>query len=208
MNQLARQVEMDQGLLSKIERGLRPPPEIVPHVQRIAEALGFKRESAEYQELVNAAVQERFAKRKQGGPMGTKGSIVSFVLADPDPPPGLAGLPPELTPPDSNAGQYYAALRAKAVETVRSVESRMSPPDHDQEQPLGAKALLVLPEFVLHEAIDFMFLRGIQLTSFEQQDESFRCSFKLPNGAEYEVRIRPKSPPIRGEVNTDAEQGD
>ena len=58
------------------------------------------------------------------------------------------------------------------------------------------------------EVIDFMFVRGIQLTRFEQEDEGVRCDFKLPNGAEYELRIRPKNPPIRGAMSTDAKQGD
>jgi hypothetical protein len=99
-------------------------------------------------------------------------------------------------------------MRAKIFEVVQSVGARVSPADRDQEQPPGAKAFFVLPELVLHEAIDFMFLRGIQLTRFEQEDEGVRCDFKLPNGAEYELRIRPKNPPIRGAMSTDAKQGD
>src|SRR5262245_25979065 len=65
INQLARKVDMDQGLLSKIERGLRPPPQIVPHVQRIANALGLEPKSADFKELTETAYRVRFQAKKQ-----------------------------------------------------------------------------------------------------------------------------------------------
>jgi hypothetical protein len=64
MSELARRIEMDQGLLSKIERGKRPPPQLVPHVQRIGAALSMESDSAEFKELVETAYKERFPKEK------------------------------------------------------------------------------------------------------------------------------------------------
>lgn len=65
MNELARKIQMDQGLLSKIERGKRPPPQLVPRVQRIGAALGMGEESLEFKELVEAATRNA-SPRKSG----------------------------------------------------------------------------------------------------------------------------------------------
>jgi len=67
LNQLARQIDIDQGLLSKIERGKRPPPQIVPYVQRIAVVLGFAEGSTEFTELMQAAYSGRFGQKWPGG---------------------------------------------------------------------------------------------------------------------------------------------
>src|ERR1700730_17209653 len=63
---LGRATLIDQGLLSKIERGLRPPPQIIPHVQRIADRFGFAPTSKEYVELIEAAYEGRFSDSPEG----------------------------------------------------------------------------------------------------------------------------------------------
>jgi hypothetical protein len=181
-------------------------------------AFGLAHDSEAYRELMDSAYKDRFGSRTAVHRIS--GGIVSIELEEAQPSQvasslpfetptesrGLGGLPPELTPPDSNAGKYHAAFRNSESETVQPVDARGA--DRDQEQPPWATGLFVLPELVMHEVIDFMFVRGIQLTRFEQEDEGVRCDFKLPNGAEYELRIRPKNPPIRGAMSTDAKQGD
>ena len=77
MNDLARRIGMDQGLLSKIERGLRPPPQIVPYVQHTAEALGFAVDSGEYKQLIETAYRERFRTSRSAA-----GQIISLTLAE------------------------------------------------------------------------------------------------------------------------------
>lgn len=199
MNQLARQVEMDQGLLSKIERGLRPPPEIIPHVQRIAEAFGFERGSAEYEELTTAAFQERF-------PMRAAPVIVTLMpLGEPARSRGgLSGLPADLAAPGSPASQYYASLRAKAFETTQPAAAPAYSPRRDKEQPPKPPALAGIA-FGLRQAIDLFVSMGINVMRFEQGEEGFECVFKVPDGTEYEMRIRPKNPSIPG---TDSKEGE
>src|SRR5712692_619692 len=63
ISDLARCADIDQGLLSKIERGLRPAPQLVPYVHRIAERFGLDSSSQEYKELCETAYRERFGER-------------------------------------------------------------------------------------------------------------------------------------------------
>jgi transcriptional regulator with XRE-family HTH domain len=191
MNQLARRIEMDQGLLSKIERGLRPPPEIVPHVQRIAEAFGFKKASKEYEELLEAAYRERFGKRKLGSPL--KGAIVQFVLDAPQAAGGLSGYSPEPVAPDS-AGQRPPAFDADDffahVDRIRQSRMLESAPD--------------LPEVTRH----LLESLGITTTPRMEQDETgISCDFRFANGQEFHLSIRPKNPAIQSAANA-SKQGD
>jgi hypothetical protein len=192
MNQLARQVDMDQGLLSKIERGLRPPPEIVPHVQRIAEAFGFKKGSTEYEELVNAAYQERFGKRKQGSPL--KGAIVSFVLDTGRTAPGLSGWSPEPARPESTDYQPSAFdLDEFEAHMDKILQSRMfeSAPD------LRDIARLLLS------------CHGIKTShGLEHRGPGISCDFRLFNGEEYHLSITPKNPSTASATDDGTKQGE
>src|SRR5208282_5004819 len=82
---LARDVGIDQGLLSRIERGQRPAPQIVPFVHRIAQALGFQQPSKEYMELLEAAYISRFGRKQP--PPSTDPAL--YIL---ERPPGCRGL--------------------------------------------------------------------------------------------------------------------
>src|SRR5689334_9438415 len=95
---LSRAALIDQGLLSKIERGLRPPAQF-PQVQRIAERFGFDPTSKDYLELFKTAYAERFGENPAGdGALPIVRQLASRTTA---PFRGLSGLPPELTQPDS-----------------------------------------------------------------------------------------------------------
>ena len=94
MTDLARAAEMDQGLLSKIERGLRPPPQITsPTLARIAAGLGFGPPSEQFQELLQAAYRGR-----SGDPLAIAPYIPTLHLLTAktaNPVRGLGGLTPE-----------------------------------------------------------------------------------------------------------------
>jgi len=50
---------IDNGNLSRIERGVRRPPKL-PRLQQILGALGLQQDSAEWRELLAAAARDRF----------------------------------------------------------------------------------------------------------------------------------------------------
>jgi transcriptional regulator with XRE-family HTH domain len=157
MNQLARAIEMDQGLLSKIERGHRPPPQIVPCVERMAKAFGFENESAEHRQLVEMAYRERFGKA----------------------PTAASGL-------QRVAIGYYASLPAAPnTSQPRAVEQLPVIRNEPQVFPFPTSV-----EFAqAHAAFASL---GIEVVRFEK--EGYACSFdiRLPDGAEYELRIQRK----------------
>src|SRR5437870_1871421 len=82
----ARAIGMDQGLLSRIERGQRPAPQIVPFVHRMALKLGFEKDSKYYKELIEAAYVSRFGTKR---PAMSSGETAYHVM---DVPPGSSGL--------------------------------------------------------------------------------------------------------------------
>lgn len=70
VNELARQIGIDAGLLSKIERGLRPPPQLVPYVQNMAAALRLEEGTADLKRFTDTAYKVRFRGRSQALPSG------------------------------------------------------------------------------------------------------------------------------------------
>lgn len=175
MNRLARFIDMDQGLLSKIERGKRPPPQIVPHVEKIALAFGFGPNSPEFKELAETAHRER---KNQKWPsilsltLGEQGREQGKVVLVREPvvPKGLSGYAPpvirEIIPPDSPAGlQFYP--RDSPFPSILSPE----------EQLLAwAQGFFV----------------SLAVTCCVQNGETYDCDVQLPNGNEYQVRVMPK----------------
>ena len=183
MNELARKIEMDQGLLSKIERGKRPPPQIVPHVQRIAEALGLEVGSAELIELVEVAYRERFGKKGKWSEIVSVsfGKEKELVLTrTPVVSRGLAGYAPpetrEIIPPDSPIGQYFK-LRSDA----EILEGLGAPPDQSE-----------LAKMFLQSYLERCGLSGWHITHVEQVGEIFNVECRLPDGKQYEITISPK----------------
>jgi transcriptional regulator with XRE-family HTH domain len=175
LSELARRIEMDQGLLSKIERGKRPPPQLVPHVQRIGAALGFGTESPELKELVEAAYKERFGKEKwpeilivsaAQGPTGPVELVRQPVSRS-----GLGGYTPsatrEIIPPDSPAGRSFGLRPDGTI-----------PPD----AIFGCDPFWDSQTFLLHLHIVGVDSDGDVLI--------FRCEH-LDNGKRYEVRVTP-----------------
>ncbi len=60
ISRLSFDARMDVGVLSRIERGLLPPPELIPFADRLIRALGFERTTEEYLKMWAAASAERF----------------------------------------------------------------------------------------------------------------------------------------------------
>jgi transcriptional regulator with XRE-family HTH domain len=190
LNALARKIEMDQGLLSKIERGKRPPPQIVPHVQRIAAALGFPNGSSEFRELLAVAYRERF-----GGQKWPDG-IVSLSLEEgqtvlthtPVVPHGLGEYAPpesrEIMPPDSPLRRELGLYPEQHVAVDRAQFG------HETAFPWGPAGMASLSPMGLVQQI--LAALGATITRFEQQGESFNLEIRLPDFREYQIKIGPK----------------
>lgn len=203
MNQLARQIPMDQGLLSKVENGKRPPPQLVPHVQRIAAALGLKDDSAEFKELFEIAYRERFGK-KESWP-----SIVSVVLSErgqpelvrtPVVPRGLSGYAPpethETIHPDSPLGRRFSI---RSDEEIQQTWGPILTPE--VAIPCGLREILSKSTEGLwvQQMLVGLANLGVTLTQFTRKGDHFTLDFRLPDGREYAVSASPKEHPNRRE---------
>jgi hypothetical protein len=185
MADLARAAEIDQGLLSKIERGLRPPPQIVPYVQRIAERFKFQPASKEYEELVNAAYHERF-KQDDSRPVKPIPTITFLVSGNRSPVRGLSGLPPELTRPPSLETRHHPSQSAGAR---RGLDPALLARQTTPPLALGGG----LSPLQLSEAMTAMLAStGLQIVSFQQRGDRFQGVIRTPDGKELEIKISPK----------------
>ena len=212
MNELARKIEMDQGLLSKIERGKRPPPQLVPQVQRIAAALGLEVESAKFKELMEVAYRERFGKQENWP------SILSITASEkgkglvlkrqPVVPRGLHGYAPsetsEIIPPDSPMGQHFKLLSdAEVLERLEAPLDRSEMAKGYLQAYLAICAEIIesqgappdqseLARTFLQSCLERCGLNGWHITHLEHVGEVFNLECQLPNGKQYEIRISPK----------------
>jgi transcriptional regulator with XRE-family HTH domain len=171
MNELARQIPLDQGYLSKVERALRPPPQIVPHVQRIAAALGFRPDSAEFQELIEAAYRERFPRKQKPG--------ISEILTV------TAGADAETT-----------LRRSGGLSGISSTELTV---DASLPKPafIPANLAQVLDAspagLQVHRFLDAMAPRGFLVLRWAQEGETAVMDMRLPSGKGYRAEIHPLS---------------
>jgi transcriptional regulator with XRE-family HTH domain len=178
---LARSMDFDQGVLSKIERGIRRAPQIVPYVQRIAACLGFEPSSDEYRELMDLAYKERFSGRPD--PTG-RSLIVTLGPASGCPAsPGLGGLSPEFTAPGSPAGRYYESQGYKAG---TALPPEIGPPPASTQIPLLMPSLGISIE-AMFQLVDSM---GLRVISFEEMEAGMKAEIRCPDGIEYEVRVK------------------
>lgn len=199
MNRLAQEASLDQGLLSKIERGLRPPPEIVPFVERLARCFQLDTSSAEYRQLMDAAYRDRFADDPPAAKRPAYLMTLGFERR------GLGGLPPEFTGPDSPAGRYFKSLGHKVGERLKhrdgsaKVRSEVaeveSPALHDVPSPQAdwpgmASSLGGLQLFGATVELIKEFAKSITRLEFDGK----RCTAELAiDGREFVVSILPKS---------------
>jgi transcriptional regulator with XRE-family HTH domain len=190
---LARAVQMDQGLLSKIERGLRPPPQIIPHIQRMAERFEFEPASREYRELLEAAYAERFGENrtdtKRRAVLLEWSPVTSSSRAL-----GLSGVSAELTASESPAGRYY---RSQGIEVGQALDqaNRKGPamPSRVNEGPV---APLAGPTFFkLSQFVDLLASTGAELVSFQQDDHDGKGPLRIsavlrtPDGGKFELAL-------------------
>ena len=190
LTRLARSIEFDQGVLSKIERGIRRAPQIVPYVQRIAVSLGFEPSSDEYRELMDLAYKERFSGRPE--PTGRSLIVTLGPAHDRVASRGLGGLPPEQTSPDSPAGRYYASQGfavGGALQEERSREAILPQPPRSPEAPL-------IPVFgidasLLAQAVHQFSSMGIKILRFEQRptEAAVEVVTEMPDGQRYVLTI-------------------
>jgi hypothetical protein len=172
MTDLAQSARLDQGQLSRIERGLRPPPDIYPNVQLIAEKFGFEPTSHQYRELMGSAIEERFGSNAPPSPtlhflVAPKGSRVM----------GLRGLRPEVVDPDSATGQYY-----------RSIGSVVS--SHEQGPNPGiTPAGTAQPPNSLERLFAAVLPPGVEVISFRCDADKVQAVLRTPDGSELELKV-------------------
>jgi hypothetical protein len=184
---------MDQGLLSKIERGLRPPPEIVPHIQRMAERFGLKPTSPEYAKLLGAAYAERFGENRtdrRRNPFLIELSPVTKSSL----PLGLSGVPPEFTAPDSPAGRYY---RSQGFQVGQALD--LANPEGSAKRSRLSEAPVPpfsgLTSFNWSQLIDSLTSAGVKLVSFQQDDNDGKGPLRIsavlrpPDGGTFELEL-------------------
>jgi hypothetical protein len=186
MTELARAALMDQGLLSKIERGLRPPPQIgSPVFQRIATRFGFEPTSQEYRQLLEAACEGRFGRSEKAKAAPT---ITVLLAPKGSQARGLSGLPPELTPPGSAAGEY---LRSQGIEVGQGLHGLPGM----ENKPLTAQ---VRPALTALRPLSLLESMGLELVSYEEDERGgVRVVFRMPDGQEYDGRVSPRRKPSR-----------
>jgi transcriptional regulator with XRE-family HTH domain len=177
INELARRIPIDPGHISKIERSLRPPPEIVPTIQRIGEALGFEPDSAEFRELVETAYRERFPRKQKGGI-----SAILTVLPSGRSRAGLSGLSPQAIPPDftlpPTGGIPFPKIPAEAAKTLLDVSGTLA------AAPTGD--LLLPADWLTGGAVP----RGCRASQFSWKDDTFAFTLHLPSGSDYRIEGR------------------
>lgn len=161
MTDLARAALIDQGLLSKIERGLRPPAPF-PAVQRIAERFGFSSSSQEYQTLFEAAYSDRFGNREKPKVVPTLQALVSRSAS----PSGLLGMPPQFVLPP---GAIADKAKSKGFQRQRSANAG----DHTIFSALWSAAF------------GYLALLGIEVLNFEQHEGRMRAEFRFPDGRKW-----------------------
>ena len=190
---LARATLMDQGLLSKIERGVRPPPQLIPHVQRIAEHFRLAPESSEHRELFDTAYEERFG-RKPRGPV-----LIELSRAT-TPSRGLSGLPPEYTAPDSSPAQYYRSKGLEVGQRLDTAGARKAAPPSVPHAPSGAPPVSAFP---WSQLIALVASTGVDVVSFQkainEKNRVLRVNavLQFPDGSTFEVKAlaRPQRTP-------------
>ncbi len=192
---LARYASIDQGLLSKIERGLRRPPQLVPYVERLTSRFKLKPSSTEYRQLVDAAYRERFG----GGP--TKGANPPLLLTlGVAPSRGLSGVNPYWTAPDSPAGRYYRSQGPRVSAGLNAPDDTVAGAQPAEARLKGPTLPAATPSVppVMTNATDFAQLLsmaagyGIEVNRFEQKGNRCRVEFRSPRGEEYVMTIEQK----------------
>ena len=69
LESLAQQTGINIATLSQIEHGKKRPPELIPHVSKIAELCGLEEGSPEWQAFVELAKKERFPRVRKPASM-------------------------------------------------------------------------------------------------------------------------------------------
>ena len=178
---------MDPGHISKLERSLRPPPEIVPTVQRIGAALGFMPDSAEFRELVETAYRERFPRKQQGG----ISAILTVIPATAAVPRGrgLGGLSPQSEIPTDPAKPLIDVSGDEATIPTNDLMARLAP-KWREAAPVPPIDSTLLSDRLFHMLQSALTGYGYRVTEFSREEDIFAFVFSQPNKAKFRLEAR------------------
>lgn len=188
---------MDPGFVSKIERGVRPPPQIVPHVHRIAAVLGFDQSSEEFRMLVEAAYQGRFGEKPKGG-VAEIVTVIPASLVSPGST-GLSGLPLQTRSTETAqplVGLVGAAATTPTASLLDQLAQEGQPLRRSNDQPPRFQESLDTPEDwgqMLNQCGLGLWLyrtitsAGLRITQFGYDKQTFSFEVDLPDGKRHRL---------------------
>lgn len=94
LDSLSDELSIHKGILSRVERGERRPPDLVPHVLHMCELFGLKPNSQAFREFVNLAYRDRY--QEEG--IEPYRAVLSLQAAGLDHPPQMPLFPGNTAP--------------------------------------------------------------------------------------------------------------
>jgi len=190
MNDIARPASLDQGTVSKIERGILRAPRL-PRVRLIAKALGLSPDSPQWKQLVEAAWRDRYDEEYGSGISEILTVLPSGRSA------GMSGLPPQTAQPG-------ITLPPTVEISFPDIPAEPARPLIDLRGPAATTPttdILSLSDW-LAGAKTMLTAGGCRVTEFSQRGVTITMVVRLPSGADYRIKARITPLPSPDKPNT------